>query len=314
MTHSLASLKSSGPTGLMFHHFHGSGHLKSEGSFSAEEFGRSLDHASKVANLLSADVFLEKALNQNLDEADICCSFDDGLQCQFDVAASVLASKKLKAFFFVNTGPHAGHPYILEIFRIFRNQFFENKDLFFAEFDSCLETTMSETFLSAKKTFPEDYLTVYPFYTRSDRWFRYLRDEILTPDEYLEIMKLIIQDHGTSIDEINKKITMSPESITQLATQGHVVGLHSHSHPTNITRLTTAEKHSEYSVNSEYLTSYLNSAPKCMSHPNGVYDEEILRVLREMNIFVGFRDNMDLVSDRSNLEIRRLDSAFLPRD
>jgi peptidoglycan/xylan/chitin deacetylase (PgdA/CDA1 family) len=119
VTNSLASLKNSGPTGLMFHHFHGSGHLKSEGSFSADEFGRSLDHASKVANLLSADVFLEKALSQKLDETDICCSFDDGLQCQFDVAASVLASKKLKAFFFVNTGPHAGHPYILEIFRIF---------------------------------------------------------------------------------------------------------------------------------------------------------------------------------------------------
>ena len=154
----------------------------------------------------------------------------------------------------------------------------------------------------------------YLFYTKADGWFRYLRDEILTPDEYLEIMKLIIQDHGTSIDEINKKITMSPESITQLATQGNVVGLHSHSHPTNITRLTAAEKHSEYFVNSEYLTGYLNGTPKCMSHPNGVYDEEILRVLREMNIFVGFRDNMDLVSDRSNLEIQRLDSAFLPRD
>lgn len=298
----------------MFHHFHGPGHLKSEGSFSADEFGRSLDHASKVANLLSADVFLEKALSKKLEQTDICCSFDDGLQCQFDVAASVLAKKKLKAFFFVNTGPHAGHPYILEIFRIFRNQFFENKEVFFAEFDSSLEVTMPETFLSAKKTFPEDYLTVYPFYTRGDRWFRYLRDEILTPTEYLETMKLIIQNHGTSIEEINKTITMGPESITQLASRGHVVGLHSHSHPTNITRLTTAEKLSEYSVNSEYLTGYLKKAPSCMSHPNGVYDEEILRILREMNIFVGFRDNMDSVSDRSNLEIQRLDSAFLPRD
>ena len=314
MSHSLASLKSSGPTGLMFHHFHGSGHEKSEGSFSADEFGRSLDHASKVATLLSADEFLDKALSQKLDETDICCSFDDGLQCQFDVAASVLASKKLKAFFFVNTGPHAGQPYILEIFRIFRNQFFENKDVFFAEFDLSIQTTMSETFLSAKKTFPEDYLTVYPFYTRGDLWFRYLRDEILTPEEYLQIMRLIIQNHGTSIDEINKKITMSKESITQLANQGHVIGLHSHSHPTNITRLTPAEKFSEYSVNSEFLTSYLNEAPNCMSHPNGVYDEDILKILREMNILVGFRDNMDLVPDRSNLEIRRLDSAFLPRD
>jgi len=314
VTHFLTSLKSSGPTGLMFHHFHGDGHLKSEGSFSADEFGRALDNASQVATLLSADEFLDKALSQKLAETDICCSFDDGLQCQFDVAASVLASKKLKAFFFVNTGPHAGQPYILEIFRIFRNQFFENKDVFFAEFDSSVESTMSETFLSAKKTFPEDYLTVYPFYTRTDRWFRYLRDEILTSEEYLEIMKLIIQNHGTSIDEINKKITMSQESITHLANQGHVVGLHSHSHPTNITRLTPAEKFSEYSVNSEFLTGYLNKAPSCMSHPNGVYDEEILKILREMNIFVGFRDNMDLLPERSNLEIRRLDSAFLPRD
>ncbi len=78
--------------------------------------------------------------------------------------------------------------------------------------------------------------------------------------------------------------------------------------------LTPAEKFSEYSVNSKFLTGYLNEAPNCMSHPNGVYDEEILKILRGMNIFVGFRDNMDLVPDRSNLEIRRLNSAFLPRD
>lgn len=298
----------------MFHHFHGTGHLKSEGSFSAEEFDRSLDHASQVATLLSADEFLEKALNKKLAETDICCSFDDGLQCQFDVAAAVLASKNLNAFFFVNTGPHAGHPYILEIFRIFRNQFFENKDIFFAEFDATLEDTLSQTFLMSQKTFPEDYLTVYPFYTRGDRWFRYLRDEILTPDEYLEVMKLIMASHLTSIEEINKKITMSQESITQLASQGHVIGLHSHTHPTNITRLTTAQKVAEYSVNSEYLTGYLNTAPSCMSHPNGVYDDEILAILDEMKISVGFRDNMDLVTDRSNLELRRLDSAFLPRD
>ena len=116
----------------MFHHFHGSGHLKSEGSFSAEEFDRSLNSAAKIARLLSAETFLEKALSGKLAENDICCSFDDGLQCQFDVAAPVLAAKELKAFFFVNTGPHAGHPYVLEIFRIFRNQFFETKEIFFA--------------------------------------------------------------------------------------------------------------------------------------------------------------------------------------
>lgn len=314
MAVSLESIRESGPTGLMFHHFHGSGHLKSEGSFSAEEFNRSLDSASKIATILSAEVFLEKALTGKLAETDICCSFDDGLQCQFDVAAPVLAAKELKAFFFVNTGPHAGHPYVLEIFRIFRNQFFENKEIFFAEFDSTVQTTMSETLSNALKSFPEDYLTVYPFYTKGDRWFRYLRDEILTAEEYLETMQLVIKDHGTSIEEINQKITMSRESITQLSDQGHVIGLHSHSHPTNITRLTTAEKLSEYSVNSQYLNRYLNEAPKSMSHPNGVYDEDILRILREMKVFVGFRDNMDQVINRSNLEIRRLDSAFLPRD
>ena len=127
MAVSLESIRESGPTGLMFHHFHGSGHLKSEGSFSTEEFDRSLDSASKIATLLSAEVFLEKALTGKLEENDICCSFDDGLQCQFDVAAPVLAAKELKAFFFVNTGPHAGYPYVLEIFRIFRNQFVKNK-------------------------------------------------------------------------------------------------------------------------------------------------------------------------------------------
>lgn len=313
MNNSINSIRSSGPTGLMFHHFHGIGHQKSEGSFSETEFSQALDNVSKIATLLRADVFLDKAVNRKLTETDICCTFDDGLQCQSDIASSVLASKKLSAFFFINTGPQTGQPYVLEIFRIFRNQFFDHKDIFFTEFDSTIEEFMLETFLSAKKIFPENYLSNYPFYSRSDRWFRYLRDEILSPDEYLKTMQLILKAHGTSINDINSKITMNQGAVTELTNQGHIIGLHSHSHPTNITKLTTAEKRSEYSLNSEYLSGYLNTIPNSMSHPNGVYDEDILRILREMEIIIGFRDNMESIGNRSGLEIRRLDSAFLPR-
>ena len=53
------------PKGIMFHHFHGKGHLKSLGSISKEEFKKIIKYLRKKYNLISADTFLKKAKNKN---------------------------------------------------------------------------------------------------------------------------------------------------------------------------------------------------------------------------------------------------------
>ena len=77
---------------------------------------------------------LQKFEENKLGEGDICLSFDDGLLCQFDVAAPILRSRNIKAFFFVYSSVFAANPDMLEIFRYFRTSCFENIDDFYELF------------------------------------------------------------------------------------------------------------------------------------------------------------------------------------
>ena len=84
---------------VMFHHFHGRLHSKSQGSISAKQFLLILNFLKKKYNLLNANKFFEKILNKSIKKNDICLTFDDCLKCQFDIALPILKKKNISAFF-----------------------------------------------------------------------------------------------------------------------------------------------------------------------------------------------------------------------
>ena len=51
-----------------------------------------------------------------------------------------------------------------------------------------------------------------------------------------------------------------------------------------------------------------------MSHPCGNYSDITLNILKDMNIEMGFRDNMSIKEIRSSLEIPREDHANVFRE
>ena len=102
---------------------------------------------------------------------------------------------------------------------------------------------------------------------------------------------------------------------------GHIVGLHSHNHPTLLEKLKYDEQKNEYTTNLSIISDILDK-PKnsiiSMSHPCGSYNQDTLAILAELGIEVGFKNLMVIEKEKkmkninnSSLEIARINHANL---
>ena len=119
--------------GIMFHHFHGNGHIKTQGSIDQKKFIQIIKKIKKKYNLLNADNFYEKCISQKLKKNDVCLTFDDGLKCQYDIAYPILKKMKIKAFFFLYSSA-INKPSNLEIIIYFRFRCFNDINDFYTNF------------------------------------------------------------------------------------------------------------------------------------------------------------------------------------
>lgn len=277
--------------GIMFHHFHGPGHPEQQGSISAEDLRALLNYYGREHNIISADVWLDRALAGELGDDDVCLTFDDGLRCQYDVALPVLEDRGLKAFWFVYTGDSR-----LELYRRFRHRYFPEMDVFYSAFFHTLWEM------------PDSYLADYPFYTDGDRYFRYVRDVVLRDDAYDRVMQRMIADAGLSLEGLSNRLRMGEAELMRLGELGHVVGLHSHTHPCNMAELEAMGQRQEYNLNCLDVVRLSGTMPIAMSHPSGSYSPVTLDVLRGLGIKVGFRADMAQVYG-GELEYPREDHA-----
>ena len=112
---------------------------------------------------------------------------------------------------------------------------------------------------------------------------------------------------------------MSEKNLVHLKKKGHLIGLHSHTHPTKLEKLDFHEQFGEYSKNISVLSKILNCDKKeikYMSHPCGSYNENTLKILKSLGIELGFKEVMDVDFNRkmkkvnnSSLEIARQNHA-----
>ncbi len=299
------------PHGLMFHHFHDRRHPAGQGSMSASQLAEMIHFVGRK-RILDAREWMQRALAGTLKGTDLCLTFDDNLRCQYDVAAPVLADLKLTAFFFVYSSVLEGTPERLEIYRHFRTTHFESVDEFYTAFFVTLSCRpVAHEVADALQRFnPRDYLKPFPFYSDGDRRFRFVRDEVLGPARYFEAMDAMIAASGMDAAETARGLWMDEACLGQLHRAGHVIGLHSHTHPTRLEQLDAAGQRREYADNHRHLARILGEAPSAMSHPCNSYNEQTLTILRELGVKLGFRANLAM-DGGSELEWPREDHANL---
>lgn len=295
----------------MFHHFHDDKKYpnSNEGSsISAIDFHSIIDYVDENYNLITPNEFTQKVVNKSIKEFDVCLTFDDGLKSQFDVIFPVLEERKLKAFFFVYSGAYSKNPPLLEFFRDFRLFYFKNKNEYFELFFETIQSIHSEEYSTFLKNYKPDYLSNYPFYTINDRKYRFLRDIVLK-DKYFDVVLSLMKEKDYSISSRHEYLFMTTENIKKLHESGHSIGLHSHNHPTSVHRLSYKNQLEEYTKNYEFINSITNEKINSMSHPLGNYNNDTLKILKKLEIKVGFRDSLFPSSIKSALEIPREDHS-----
>ena len=300
---------------VMFHHLHGGQHLPAQGSLSALDFKEMIEWLRKRYTILDASKYIEMFREGNLGDTDICLSLDDGLKCQYDIALPVLEELQIKAFFFVYSSAFLDEPDPLEIYRYFRTAYFSDIDEFYALFFAVVAGLRPEEYSVSRSTFEvSDYLHSFPFYSDNDKWFRYLRDQFLVPEEYHHSMNKLMASKRFDLAHARQNLWMTEKEILDLDARGHVIGLHSSTHPTQMSKLDKEVQHREYLKNYEHLSDLVGKPVRSMSHPCGDYSATTLGILIELGVEIGFRSSMSVKETLSPLEIPREDHANVLRE
>jgi peptidoglycan/xylan/chitin deacetylase (PgdA/CDA1 family) len=300
------------PHCLMLHHFCMSDYDRSQGAITSTEFKDLLLFYKENFNLINASEWLCRALDNKLGVSDVALTFDDALLCQYEIARPVIEEFNLNAFFFVYSSVLEGNVELLEVYRKFRTEHFNDINDFYTNFfKTCMHSKYSQRIeVGLDKFKNSDYLKNYPIYTDEDRKFRYARDVIFQVEEYNEVMNMLIENKGVTIQDLSKSLWMSSSHVKELSQKGNIIGLHSYSHPTALSKLSYKQQFEEYKQNFDSLLSITGSQPITMSHPCNSYNEETLEILKKLGIKLGFRSNLEkLKYKRGDLEYPREDHA-----
>ena len=301
---------------LMFHHFHSEIHPQGQGSLSAEELDNIIAKLRLQRNLLSSDEYLHKCLGNSIKETDVCLSFDDGLKCQFDVALPVLETWNIKAFFFIPTKPLKGEAINLELFRYFRSVFFDDIDDFYTEFFTISQQYNPAAFLEAVKFCETNvYRSEHAFYTQNDRLYRYFRDRCVSSQMFDDIMLAMIKKRTLATEKLFKVLWMNKHEINQLFQSGHEIGLHTHSHPTNIDAYTYDAEYAEYNENLTCLSQLVGKRNiRSAALPCGLSSMHTNDIFKKIGIDLCFTAAMEDKKFNDPLRQPRLDHVLLPSE
>ena len=296
--------------GIMFHHFHDDGiHTKGQGSISKDDFYKIIKFIGRD-NILDANIFFEKLKKNQLRDNEVCFTFDDAIKCQIDVALPVLEEFKIKSFFFVYTSIFEDKPDNLEVFRYFRMNYFKDINEFYINFYKTLNKDL-KTFFNTNLKKIDLTKKKFPHYSIEDIKFRLIRDFFLNKSEYEKTMFLMMNEKKFDYKKFYPMLFFDKNDLIKLDDLGHLIGLHSQSHPTLFERLSYKEQKSEYESCLSKISHILDKPKnyiKYMSHPCGSYNIDTLEILNGLGIELGFKQIMTIEPEKG---MKKINNSFL---
>ncbi|PHU34439.1 polysaccharide deacetylase family protein [Pseudobutyrivibrio ruminis] len=293
--------------GIMFHHFHGEDHVKAQGSLSAEDFDDLLTWYGKNHNIICAEEFYDKAINGKLGKDDVVLTFDDALLCQYDIAVPVMKDRGLTGFWFVYTSPLTGVYEKLEIYHHFRFSMYQEIDEFYSDFFKAAEDIKDILGIDVIAKLSDEKWRTYKlkstFYTDNDRKFRYARDSILGLERYNQVMETMMVKVGYEYKKYVDRLWIREHELQSLHSLGHIIGLHSHTHPTTLGLMDYEKQKEEYSVCKQLLEGFLPTITT-VSYPCDSINEDTKEIMQNLGVKLGFRA----------YPIVNSDPLFIPRE
>mgnify|MGYP006149072417 FL=1 len=124
-------------------------------------------------------------------------------------------------------------------------------------------------------------------------------------------MEIMLLEFKYNKEEKKDKLLINEKELKEINSDGHVIGLHSHSHPTSIDKMSYKEQFEEYSKNLNILEKITNNKISSMSHPVGKYNKYTLKVLENLGIEIGFNSSLSNSNILSRYEMPREDHINL---
>jgi peptidoglycan/xylan/chitin deacetylase (PgdA/CDA1 family) len=121
-------------------------------------------------------------------------------------------------------------------------------------------------------------------------------------------MAKMLADYKVDLNSLINFLWMSKENVKELHNKGHMIGLHTHTHPILTESLSKKGQFDEYTTNFDIIYGILGKRPVSMSHPCNSYNNDTISILEKLNIKLGFRANMVNFSN-SQYEFPREDHA-----
>ena len=281
--------------GIMFHHFWSANYKKTPGALNKTFFKNKLYKLSKKFNLLSASNYLKLLESNKLKNNDIFISFDDALKCQIDIALPVLDSMKIKAFFFIYTSIFDKRFSRLELYRDFRYSKFNNIDDFYKDFFYFLNIKYPSLHKKSEQSFNKNFLKQFKYYSVSDKKFRHARN--------------LIGEKKYNVFKKKKELLMNKNDIQNLSKNGHLIGLHSHSHFTDLNKKSFNIQYFDFKKNKFILEKIIKKKIDVASYPCGNFSKDTINVLKKINI--NFAMRADNIRQKKNFEIPRIDHTLI---
>jgi len=297
---------------VMFHDFKLDNTSGTQGAISQNDFRKLIKTNGK--NKFSNPDVIQNTKHKNLEDESFI-TFDDGLLSQYDIALDLLSETDKKGIFFVHSKPLIGGYDIHQVIRSFKNSsIFNNVDDFN---EQSIKILLSIFNTDEKDKIEKDfnqrsYLSEFDFYSDLDRKLRYIRDFVISVNQYEERIKELLNIKNTNISDLVKDTYIGKEKLKKINQSGHVIALHSHSHPTNLGSLKKEEQFEEIGTNYEILEEIIGYKPNAISYPSNSYNFETIEILKHFNIGYGFRadDNVNL----NPFELSRVDATIALRD
>lgn len=295
------------PRSIMFHYFHNEDVKQyGQGSISENNLEKMINKIERK-NILDIDDWLEKFNNCTLKKGEVCFTIDDGLKIQYDVALPILNKYNIKAGWYIYTNPINEKYEILDIYKYFCGNYYDSYEKFYNDF-FCL--FKKEDFLKyEQECLDKKYLQDDIIYTYNDRLFRYIRDIILNKYDFTNYIKILMQKHNITIEELVKNIWISQEEIKELS-KTQLIGLHSTSHPTRMDYLNYNDQYNEYNNNKQMLEKIIEKPIFTTTYPCGRYNKDTFDIQKKINIkyaFISYLEHIDL--NEKNMKIQRIDST-----
>jgi peptidoglycan/xylan/chitin deacetylase (PgdA/CDA1 family) len=297
----------------MFHRFNDKNERETgQGSFSAQQLEAFIQKTGPE-KFIQAEEMKKLRLGKSTNLNKICLTFDDGLTSQFENAKPILDKFDIKGFWFLYTKTFEKKIETNELLNYVVARYFENFQQFYQQFEKHISPKRinwkDPDFIEYKSKLE----SLFDFYSLPDKKFRFLRNFVLSGEEFDNIVYNTVAEAGFNENELIEEIWMDQSDIATLVKDGHEVGLHSHTHPYQIAELNYKAQLDEYDKNFCILKKITGLSPVSVAHPLGSYNQDTLDILKKLNITFGFRSNSRKVAMKSShrdalLQLPRIDS------